>query len=168
MTPRKKPEDKQKPGRKSAFKDEYVELAYNYSLLGATDKEMAGFFDVSERTFNSWKKAHPVFLQSIKRGKVQADAEVASKLHSRALGFNFDEIHVEKKGRKIASKKTITKHIPPDVNAGKFWLSNRQPDKWRNKQAIEVDVPVRGSVAVGDWIEHNKWLKVHAKPKKED
>jgi len=41
-------------GRKTDYKDEYNELAFKFSLLGATDKQMAGFFDVSEQTLNSW------------------------------------------------------------------------------------------------------------------
>lgn len=43
-------------GRKSAYKEEYVQLAENYSLLGATDKEMADLFGVTERTLNNGKR----------------------------------------------------------------------------------------------------------------
>ncbi len=39
-----------------------------------TDEELGQFFGVCERTINNWKTAHPQFLQSIKRGKVIADA----------------------------------------------------------------------------------------------
>ena len=51
-------------GRKSAYKEEYNQLAENYALLGATDKEMADLFSVTERTLNQWKKDYPEFLQS--------------------------------------------------------------------------------------------------------
>ncbi|WP_300485812.1 hypothetical protein [Methylobacter sp.] len=43
-------------GRPTAYKPEYAEQAYNYSLLGATDKQLAEFFRVSVRTINAWKK----------------------------------------------------------------------------------------------------------------
>lgn len=43
-------------GRKSAYKEEYNQLAENYALLGATDKEMADLFSVTERTLNQWRK----------------------------------------------------------------------------------------------------------------
>ena len=56
-------------GRKSAYKEEYNQLAENYALLGATDKEMADLFSVTERTLNQWKKDYPEFLQSLKKGK---------------------------------------------------------------------------------------------------
>ena len=60
-------------GRPSKFKEEYTKLAYHYSLLGATDKQMAGFFEVSESTINLWKLKHPRFSESIRRGKAEAD-----------------------------------------------------------------------------------------------
>ncbi|WP_319589660.1 hypothetical protein [uncultured Draconibacterium sp.] len=138
MTAKKKSEDKKRPGRKTDFKQEYIEEAHNYALLGATDAEMSDFFGVSERTFNTWKKKHPEFLQSIKKGKSRADAQVASKLFNRATGYEFEEVSIEKKGRKIVSKRTTTKHIPSDTTAGIFWLKNRQPDLWRDKQVTEL------------------------------
>ncbi len=60
-------EDVKPVGRPTDFKNEYVELAYNYCLLGATDKELATFFNVCEATINNWKISNPDFLESIKR-----------------------------------------------------------------------------------------------------
>jgi hypothetical protein len=34
--------------------------------LGATDREVAEFFNVSEQTPNTWKHVHPEFLESLK------------------------------------------------------------------------------------------------------
>lgn len=60
---------KNKVGRPTYFKEEYVELAYKYCLLGATDKDLAQFFEVTETTINNWKNDHPEFFESIKKGK---------------------------------------------------------------------------------------------------
>lgn len=137
MTQRKKPEDKQKVGRKSRFKAEYIELAYNYSLLGATDVDMAAFFGVSEKTFNTWKKYHPEFLQSLKKGKNIADAEVANKLFHRAKGYSHPDVIVSNyKGEIILTE--VTKHYPPETTAAIFWLKNRQPELWRDKVVNEL------------------------------
>ena len=54
MTQRKDPKDHKPSGQPTKYKKEYNDLAYKYSLLGATDKEMAGFFDVTEQTLNNW------------------------------------------------------------------------------------------------------------------
>ena len=53
-------------GRKSLFREEYIQLAENYALLGATDDELADFFGVSKQTLNKWKKDYPEFLDSLK------------------------------------------------------------------------------------------------------
>ena len=34
-------------------------------------------------------------------------------------------------------------HLPPDVGAAKLWLRNRQPERWRERQEVNVT----GSVA---------------------
>ena len=43
-------------GRPTKYKAEYAEQARKLCLLGATDMEMADFFEVSEFTINKWKK----------------------------------------------------------------------------------------------------------------
>ena len=35
--------------------------------------------------------------------------------------------------------KKTKKHIPPDTTAIIYWLNNRKPKDWRNKQVIESD-----------------------------
>lgn len=152
MTNRKKPEEKKPVGRKSQFKGEYIELAYNYSLLGAIDKEMADLFNVSEQTLNTWKKHYPEFLESIKKGKTIADAGVALKLFKRAVGYDYEELHVEKKGRKVVLRRTVNKHMPADTTAQIFWLKNRQPEKWRDKQDVDLKAEVTGSMPITEWL----------------
>ena len=66
---------KKSRGRKSEYREEYAEQALKLCLLGATDKEIAEFFSVSEQTLNSWKKKFPQFLESLKKGKAVADAK---------------------------------------------------------------------------------------------
>ena len=46
--------------------------------------------------------------------------------------------------REIIHTKTVTKTALPDVTAQIFWLKNRRPDKWREKQDVQVNAePVR-------------------------
>ncbi|MGZ8235738.1 hypothetical protein [Methylobacter tundripaludum] len=44
---------KNNPGRPTAYKDEYTQIAYNYALLGAIDTELAVFFRISKATLNT-------------------------------------------------------------------------------------------------------------------
>ena len=123
------------PGQPTSYKPEYAEQAFKLCLLGATDAEMASFFDVSESTINNWKVAHPEFLESIRRGKAEADANVASSLYQRALGYSHPEDDIRVADGAIVITPTI-KHYPPDTTAGIFWLKNRAPNKWREKTEI--------------------------------
>ena len=128
--------------RPTEYKPHYTVLAYNYCLLGATDIQLAQFFCVSEKTLNSWKKHHPEFLQSIKRGKDEADAVIAESLFHRAKGYSHEdvEIKVVPQGGKMGSAietVPVIKHYPPDTLACIFWLKNRQKDRWRDKTETE-------------------------------
>lgn len=136
MTKRKPPEEKQKAGRPSSFKAEYAEQAHKLCLLGATDEELADFFEVAVTTIDNWKKDHPEFLGALKSGKEQADAEVAEKLFQRAKGYSHPDVHVSNFQGAITIT-PLTKHYPPDTAAAFIWLKNRQKDKWRDKQEVE-------------------------------
>lgn len=113
------PEDtEQNPvGRPTDYRPDMALQAEKLCRLGATDKELAEFFEVTERTIGNWKTEHDEFFQSLKRGKILADAEVAHSLYNRALGSN---------------------DYPPDTAACIFWLKNRQPAKWRDKTSTEI------------------------------
>lgn len=121
--------------RPTDYKPDYCDQGYKLCLLGATDKDMAEFFEVDESTINNWKLAHPEFLESIKKGKQLADATVADRLFKRATGYEHEEVDVKMYMGNII-KTDLTKHYPPDTTAAIFWLKNRQKDKWRDRQEI--------------------------------
>lgn len=124
-------------GQPTKYKPEYVTQVEKLCLLGATDKDIADFFEVAESTINNWKIEYPEFLESIKRGKLLADANVANSLYKRALGYEAPDIDIRVIDNQIVETPLI-KHYPPDPTSAIFWLKNRQPDKWRDKQIQEV------------------------------
>ena len=123
--------------RPTKYKAEYAEQARKLCLLGATDAELADFFEVCERTINDWKKRHKQFLQSLKAGKRIADADVADKLHQRATGYRFTEQHAfkVKKDQYVEEVEIVDveREVPPDPTSMIFWLKNRSPERWRDK-----------------------------------
>jgi DNA-binding XRE family transcriptional regulator len=127
-------------GRPSDYRVKFNKQAYRLCLLGATDEDMAEFFEVSKQTINTWKQKHPKFLDSIKRGKTQANAEVAERLFERAKGYSHPEDKIfQYEGTPIIVP-TI-KHYPPDTQAASLWLRNREPARWRDKQELEIGLP---------------------------
>lgn len=132
-----------KRGRPTSYQEEYAEQAYKLCLLGATDKEMADFFGVEEKTLNNWKKAVPEFLQSITRGKEIADANVAERLYERAIGYTHPEEKIFQNAGEVIRAET-KKHYPPDTQAASLWLRNRQKGRWRDKVDHEHSGPGGG------------------------
>lgn len=126
--------DTNKGGRPTKYQAAYAEQAFKLTLLGATDKELADFFEVSEQTLNAWKHEHPRFLESLKKGKDQADATVAESLYKRALGYSHKAVKI---GTNASTGQSVTvpytEHYPPDTTAAIFWLKNRQKGRWRDK-----------------------------------
>ena len=119
-------------GRPTSFKPEYIEQAFKLCLLGASDVQLADFFDVSVATINNWKNNYPKFLDALKEGKDEADARVAQSLYHRALGYSHKEDKIFNNNGTEMIVETI-KHYPPDTTACIFWLKNRQKAQWRDK-----------------------------------
>lgn len=129
MTALKKPA---KTGRPTKLTKAMLEQTVKLCRLGAKDKELADFFHVSTVTLNAWKKEHPRFLNSLKKGKEESDANIANSLYHRALGYSHPEVHVSNFQGQVTLT-PLTKYYPPDTGAATLWLKNRRPDLWRDR-----------------------------------
>ena len=125
-------------GRPTEFKPEFVEQGRKLALLGATDMEIADFFEVDVRTLYRWKNTHDDFCQSLKAGKEVADEKVERSLFQRATGFEHDSVKIflNKAGEIVEAP--FREFIVPDTTACIFWLKNRKQREWRDKTEIEV------------------------------
>jgi hypothetical protein len=119
-------------GRPSKFKPEFVGQAAKLAALGATDREVAGFFEVNEATLNRWKLEHDDFCESLKTGKATADERVERSLYNRAVGYSFDSEKIFHFQGQV-TRAPCVEHVSPDVTACIFWLKNRRPEQWREK-----------------------------------
>src|SRR5690606_8769261 len=124
--------------RPTDFRDKFIEQAYKLALLGATDADLADFFEVTKATINNWKVDYPEFFDSLKKGKQLADANVAKSLYNRALGYEIEEEKVFNDNGKALIVKA-KKHYPADPTSMIYWLKNRQPKKWRDKPGEDAD-----------------------------
>lgn len=124
-------------GRPTDYRPEYVEQAAKLCALGATDDEMADFFEVHRSTIYRWKLDHPDFCDAIKTAKEIADERVERSLYQKATGYSVREeqavkIKVERDKEEVEVVE-VEKHIPADTTAAIFWMKNRRSHSWRDK-----------------------------------
>ncbi len=119
-------------GRPTKFDQAMVAQARKLALLGATDEQVADFFEVNRDTVDAWKQKHRDFSDALKGGKAEADGAVAHSLYRRAKGYTrkAEKVFGPKDGTIVRAD--IREYLPPDVTACIFWLQNRQPALWRD------------------------------------
>jgi hypothetical protein len=152
--PKAKPKPAPKPvGRPTKYRPENVEQAKKLATLGATDREIADFFEVNEATLNRWKLAHPEFCESLKVGKAEADERVEQALYRRALGYSHDATKIAINASGDVTQVPFVEHYPPDTTAAIFWLKNRKPEDWRDVSRQEHSGPNGAPIPVESKID---------------
>lgn len=125
---------------------------------GLSDEQMAHNIGITTTTLYDWKKKYPAFSEALSRGKEVVDIEVENALLKRAKGYDYIETTSELIADKNAKNKAVmkvtkrvTRHVPPDVKAIVFWLTNRKPE-WRDKQEKELSGNIGINLVVDDDI----------------
>jgi hypothetical protein len=116
--------------RDSDFREAYIEDARERAEAGATIAELADHFGCSMPTLYAWGKKDKRFLVALKAGREHADERVEATLFQKAVGYSRTEVTELPDG----STKTVTTHYPADTTSGIFWLKNRKPNEWRDRQ----------------------------------
>ena len=88
-------------------------LLEGWARDGLTDEQIAQKMGVGYSTLQTWKSKYQDIQDTLKKGKDVVDYQVENALLSSALDGN--------------------------TTAQIFWLKNRRPDKWRDKQKEEAD-----------------------------
>jgi len=140
MTKKKDADKLKKRGRKSLFDpNKHPQQVKALAEQGKTNEQIADALNISTVTLSSWMKNNPAFLCAIKEGKAYADGEVIDSLFARAKGgIKIKEITVIQNPDGTTRKEIKEKEMPPDVTAQKFWLMNRDPKTWRERQSQEI------------------------------
>ena len=86
-------------------------LLEGWARDGLTDERIAQKMGINIATLYRWKQEYCEICEALKRGKEVVDYQVENALLNKALGG--------------------------DTTAQIFWLKNRKPDKWRDKQQEE-------------------------------
>lgn len=132
-------------GRKKKYNETFPKKALELAERGLNDKEISEQLGISQTVFYEYRNKYPEFSEALKKGKQPIDNLVENALLKRALGYEIEEKTTEVKigddGKPIpASIKTTKKHISGDVTAQIFWLKNRKPNEWRDRQEIDAKI----------------------------
>lgn len=108
---------------------------------GLTDEQIAKNIGITAKTLYEWKNKYGEICEALKKGKEIVDRQVENALLKRALGYKYTEITKERvvDTDELVVTKVVEKEVVPDVTAQIFWLKNRKPEKWREKQSIRVE-----------------------------
>lgn len=137
---------KRKGGRPSKYETHVLPRMIEiegWARDGLIDEQIAKNLGVALSTFMTYKKKYPELSDALKRNKEVADREVENALFKRAVGYKYEEITRELKKDpdtdelSLVVTKVVTKEVVPDVTAQIFWLKNRKPKEWRDKQEVE-------------------------------
>ena len=163
---------KDKGGRPIKYNEGMNKTVYNLGLLKAKNTQIADSLGINIDTLSEWRKKYKRFSEALSKGREDADGLVAKNLFQNATGFSVNETDIRVIDGKIV-KTTIRKNFAPNVTAQIFWLKNRQPDAWKDKQEVlqsgEIGVKVEEIAPKLDALsdeEQIQWLALHKKLRK--
>lgn len=132
--------------RPSKYKAEiHDDLVYKLMRDNKTHDQAADFLGISIRTLYDWCAAHPTFSQSLKKGMDARLEQVEMNLYQRAMGMELKEVKKTvvrgRDGKEIGKAEVTetTKQLAPDVGACCFILKTQRPDKYKERQELEMN-----------------------------
>ena len=135
---------------------EIVQEICAYITQGMTQAEACERAGIHVDTFHDWKNNKPEFSEAIKAARKDflrmQCGDVIKSLYKRAAGYDVEEpeiVYGDRDGKPyVKQKKVRTKHIPADVAAQKFLLTNLYPDDWKERQQNELTGSLANKVTI--------------------
>jgi hypothetical protein len=110
-------------------------------MVGVSEGDIAKILGISVGTLRAWREYYIDFDQAWTDGVYQASTKVVNALIKSACGYD-----------KMVWKETQhgmmqeLKHVPANIPAAIFWLTNKHPDQWKSK--VEHDMGAGGMIPV--------------------
>lgn len=107
---------------------------------GLTEEEISKNLGIGRSSLTGYKRKHPELVEALKTGKDDSIAQGENSLFKRVNGYDYEEVEttIHRDGKAIVRR--TTKHVPPEMKAIIFFLTNRSPD-WREWTRHEVTGP---------------------------
>ena len=129
---------------------------------GLTDMEIAKRLGIHITSLINYKKEHEELAKAMQEAKEIADYRVEDALYKRAIGYKYKEVTRQlvedaRTGKtELKVVKEVIKEVAPDTTAQIFWLKNRQPQKWRDKQEQHITAEVKSVEQFLEEMDKNK------------
>lgn len=135
-------DEKTRRGRPLKYNKKIARKAYELAKFGCNDKEIASFLGINKSTLIRWKKEFPELCDFLCRGRIDHVTHAKRSIFRRAMGYRYTEVTKQKveveqlndegEVEKVPAvvTKTVTKHMPPDVNACLSILKNSKIKEW--------------------------------------
>lgn len=120
------------PGKYESHVKPKLLLIEAWARDGLTGVEIAKNLGIAKSTLCEYQKIHSELSDALKNGREVIDTMVENALLKAALGYEFEEDGIGKDG--VYSLKKVAH---PNTTALIFWLKNRKPVAWRDKQELE-------------------------------
>ena len=122
------------------YRPEYAEIARRVcKTFGASDFEVAQALgdDLRARDIRRFRLESPEFNEACTAGLADASKHVVHAVYRLATGYHREVVKVvaTKTGPKRIEE---TQEVPPNLDACRYWLNNRLPDQWADKQVVDV------------------------------
>lgn len=128
---------------RNKFTKEFQDLAIKLAAKGYLDKEICEYCDLSIHTFYKWKQKNPDFADALMKAKHKINQKIEAQAYKRAMGYMVTETKTITAINEAGEEEVIrieksNKHIPSDTKILTMLLKNRMPEKYRDKQEIEL------------------------------
>lgn len=131
----------------SKYRPAYAFQAQQMRAGGATEEELAKAFGVATSTIRDWTLRHDAFREAMALGYAAATGRIEESLFKRAIGYEAPKTKVFlPAGATEPVYASYQEHVAPDVGAIKYWLGNRAPELWRERQSVEHSGPDGGPI----------------------
>jgi len=117
---------------------------------GLTDAEFSAALGIAESSLYNYQNKHPEFREAIRQGKRGPNKVIEAAVFKAAAGYDYTEEKYERvvtvtkdattgkerqSVRYVLTERTV-KHQPPNATLAKFYLVNRAPEAWKDRQEV--------------------------------
>jgi hypothetical protein len=125
-----------KKGRPPTLDENEKKKVVELLKFGLTESQICEALGFTRRALQYVKAKDEPFFHSIREARKISDAKVERALYERAIGYQHQETKYMASAGKFKKFETI-KIYPPDVDACRFWLTNRKSENWKEKHDID-------------------------------